>query len=79
MIIQETLSCGLQLSITRSCHALEVSRNGYFKQQNQPGAISLGISGNKDLRDQIQEIALEFSWLWIPKDNNPTPEPRIYG
>ena len=60
MIIQETLSGGLQLSITQSCHALEVSRSGYFKWRNQPGAILFENSENADLRDQIQEIALEF-------------------
>ena len=60
MIIQETLSCGLQLSITQSCYALEVSRSGYFKWQKQPEAIPFENSENKDLKDQIQEIALEF-------------------
>jgi putative transposase len=60
MIIQETLSDGLQLSITQSCHALEVSRSGYFKWRNQPGTIPFANSENKDLRDEIQEIALEF-------------------
>jgi transposase InsO family protein len=60
MIIQETLSHGLQLSITQSCHALEVSRSGYFKWRNQPGAIPFENSENEDLKDQIQEIALEF-------------------
>ena len=60
MIIQETLSGGLQLSITQSCHALEVSRSGYFKWRNQPGAILFENSENAGLIDQIQEIALEF-------------------
>ncbi len=60
MIIQETLSNGLQLSITQSCHALEVSRSGYFKWRNQPGATPFENSENEDLKDQIQEIALEF-------------------
>jgi len=60
MIIQETLSCGLQLSITQSCYALEVSRSGYFKWRKQPGAIPFENSENEDLKDQIQKIALEF-------------------
>ena len=60
MIIQETLSCGLQLSITQSCHALDVSRSGYFKWRKQPGTIPFENSENDALRGQIQEIALEF-------------------
>jgi transposase InsO family protein len=60
MIIRETLSDGLQLSITQSCHALEVSRSEFFKWRKQPGAIPFANSENNDLRDQIQEIALEF-------------------
>jgi len=61
MIVRETLSHGLQLSITQSCHALEVSRSGYFKWRKQPGTIPFANSENEDLRDHIQEIALEFS------------------
>ena len=60
MIIQETLSDGLQLSITQSCQALEVSRSDYFKWRMQSGTIPSANSENKDLRDQIQEAALEF-------------------
>jgi len=60
MIIQETISDGLQLSIAQSCHALEVSRSGYFKWLKQPGTILFANSENEDLRDEIQEIALEF-------------------
>ena len=60
MIIQETLSHGLQLSITQSCHALEASRSGYSKWQKQLGAIRFANSENEGLKDQIQEIALEF-------------------
>jgi hypothetical protein len=60
MIIQEALSHGLQLSITQSCHALEVSRSGYLKWRNQPGTTPFANSENEDLMDQIQEIALEF-------------------
>jgi putative transposase len=60
MIIQENLSYGLQLSITQSCQALEVSSSGYFKWRMQSGTIPSANSENKNLRDQIQEIALEF-------------------
>ena len=31
MIVQETHSSSLQLSISQSCHALKVSRSGYCK------------------------------------------------
>lgn len=57
MIIQDNHSDGLQLSITQSCHALEVSRSGYYKWLNQPQPVP---SADVDLRDQIQEIVLEF-------------------
>ncbi len=57
MIIQDNLSDGLQLSITQSCQALEVSRSGYYKWLNQPQPVP---SAEMDLRDQIQEIVLEF-------------------
>lgn len=60
MIIRETLSDGLQLSITQSCHALEVSRSAYFKWRKQQEAIPFEDSEIEDLKDQIQEIALEF-------------------
>lgn len=60
MIIQENLFDGLQLSITQSCHALKVSRSGYFKWRKQLGAIPFTNYENEDTRDQIQEIALEF-------------------
>jgi putative transposase len=57
MIIQDNLSDGLQRSITQSCQALEVSRSGYYKWLNQPQPVP---SAEIDLRDQIQEIVLEF-------------------
>ena len=60
MIIQEILSDDLQLSITQSCNALKVSRSGYFKWRKQPEAIRFTNSENEDIRDQIQEISLEF-------------------
>ncbi len=57
MTIQEIHSDGLSLSISQSCHALEVSRSGYYKWRVQPERIP---SANMDLKNQIQEIALEF-------------------
>ena len=57
MIIQESHSYGLQLSLTRSCQALEVSRSGYYKWMSQSRPVH---PVEIDLRDQIQEIALEF-------------------
>ena len=60
MIIQETLSDGLQFSISQSCWALRVSRSGYCKWLKQREASSSNDSENMALRNQIQEIALEF-------------------
>lgn len=57
MMIRESCSDGLQPSITKSCQALEVSRSGYYKWMNQSSPVP---SAEIDLRDQIQEIALEF-------------------
>ncbi len=60
MIIQDALSNSFQLSIFQSCQALEVSRSGYCKWRKERGAIPSGNSENVNLRDEIQEIALEF-------------------
>jgi hypothetical protein len=57
MTIREILSDGLSLSISQSCQALEVSRSGYYKWRVQPERVP---SANMDLKNQIQEIALEF-------------------
>jgi len=57
MIIQDAWSSGLELSISGSCLALEVSRSGYSKWRNQPLSVPYE---DMDLRNQIQEIALEF-------------------
>ncbi len=57
MIIQDNLSDGLQLSIAKSCQALDVSCSGYYKWLNQPQPVPFD---EVDLRDQIQDIALEF-------------------
>ena len=46
MTIQEILSDGLSLSISQSCHALEVSRSGYYKWRVQPERVP---SANMDL------------------------------
>jgi len=60
MTIRESLSGGLQLSISQSCRALEVSRSGYCKWLKQPETAPSADSENKNLIDQIQQIALEF-------------------
>lgn len=57
MIIQDNLSDGLHLSIAQSCQALDVSRSGYYKWLNRPQSVPCA---EMDLRDQIQEIVLEF-------------------
>ncbi len=58
MTIHDVLSDGFALSISQSCQALEVSRSGYYKWRIQPEMVP---SVNMDLRNQIQEIALEFT------------------
>ena len=60
MIIQDALSNSFQLSISQSCQALEVSRSGYCKWRKEREAIPSGNSEDVHLRDEIQEIALEF-------------------
>lgn len=57
MTIHDVLSDGFQLSISQSCQALEVSRSGYYKWRIQPEMVAYA---NMDLKNQIQEIALEF-------------------
>jgi putative transposase len=57
MIIQDALSSDLQLSISQSCRSLEVSRSGYSDWLKRPESIPYE---EIDLRNQIQEIALEF-------------------
>lgn len=57
MIIQDALSSDLQLSISESCRSLEVSRSGYSYWLKRPESIPYG---DIDLKDQIQEISLEF-------------------
>jgi putative transposase len=58
MTIHDVLSDGFALSISESCLALEVSRSGYYKWRMQSEMVP---SVNMDLRNQIQEIALEFT------------------
>jgi putative transposase len=60
MIIQDTLSEIPQLSVSQSCRALKVSRSGYCKWRKQPETVPSENSEDMDLRNQIQEIALEF-------------------
>jgi len=57
MTIHDVLSDGLALSISQSCEALEVSRSGYYRWRTQP---EIDSSTNMDLRNQIQEIALDL-------------------
>ena len=59
MTIQENLSDGLSISISQSCQALEVSRSGYYKWRTQP-EIAPTDSEDMDLKNQFQEVALEF-------------------
>lgn len=58
MTIQDAQSGGLQLPISQSCQSLEVSRSGYYKWRVQPKRVPYV---NMDLKNQIQEIALEFT------------------
>jgi len=60
MTIHEVLSDGFALSIFQSCRALEVSRSGYYKWRIQP-EIAPTDSEDLDLKNQIQEIAMEFT------------------
>jgi len=60
MTIHEILSDGFALSISQSCRALEVSRSGYYKWQIQP-EIAYADSKDLDLKNQIHEIAMEFT------------------
>ncbi len=60
MTIHEVLSDGFALSISQSCQALEVSRSGYYKWRIQP-EIAPTDSEDLDLKNQIQEIAMEFT------------------
>ena len=58
MTIQDAQSDGLQLPISQSCQSLEVSRSGYYKWRVQPKMVPYV---NMDLKNQIQDIALEFT------------------
>ena len=60
MTIRDALSDCLHLPIFQSCQSLEVSRSGYYKWQKRPELSSSANSEYMDLKDQIQEIALEF-------------------
>ena len=57
MIIEDALSSDLQLSISQSCRSLGVSRSGYSYWLKRPEWVPYE---DLDLRNQIQEIALEF-------------------
>jgi putative transposase len=60
MTIRDVLSDDLQLSISQSCQALEVSRSGYYKWRKQSEIAHSVNRQYMDLKNQIQEIALEF-------------------
>ena len=60
MTIHAVLSDGLALSISQSCQALEVSRNGYYKWRIQP-EIAPADSEDLDLKNRIRQIAMEFA------------------
>jgi hypothetical protein len=60
MIVQDALSSNLQLSISRSCSALEISRSGYCKWRKEKDAFASESSENVVLRGEIQGIAMEF-------------------
>ena len=62
MIIQEAQSDGLQLPISHSCLALDVSRSGYYEWSKRSEKIPAENSESSDLINQIQEIALEFPY-----------------
>jgi putative transposase len=60
MIIRDSLSGGIQLPISEACLTLDVSRYGYYKWLKRSEVIPSENSEYMDLKDQIQEIALEF-------------------
>ena len=62
MIIQDILSEGIQLSASRSCQTLEVSRNGYCNWLKQPEIVRSESreKENMHLKGLLQEIAMEF-------------------
>ncbi len=62
MIIHDSLTDSLQLSISRSCLALEASRSGYYDWQKSSETIPAGGSEYSDLNNQIQMIALKYPY-----------------
>jgi len=54
MTIQGIFSDGLSLSISQSCHALEVIRSGYYKWRVQPERVP---SANMDPRGKVGIIS----------------------
>ena len=62
MIVHESPPDRLQLPISRSCLALEVSRSGYYEWLKRYEKIHADDSESPDLNNQIQEIALEFPY-----------------
>jgi putative transposase len=76
MTIREILSDCLSLSISQSCQALEVSRSGYYKWQVQPERVP---AANMDLKNQIQEISLEFPGYGYKKRFKPITTDSSHG
>ena len=56
MIIQEAHSSSLQLSISQSCQALDVSRSGYCKWRIEQNSDTFENTENTFLRDEIFKI-----------------------
>jgi len=70
MTILDAQSGGLQLPISQSCQSLDVSRSGYYKWRVQPKRVQYV---DVDLKNQIQEIALEFTGYRLQEDDCRTP------
>jgi len=79
MTIRESLSDGIQLPISESCLALEVSRSGYYKWLNRSELVPSDNSEYMDLKDQIQKIATGFTRYGYRRINSRTPEPWLHG
>ena len=79
MTIRESLSDGIQLPISQSCLALEVSRGGYYKWLKRSELVPSDNSEYMDLKEQIQKIATEFPGYGYRRINSRTPEPWLHG
>lgn len=77
MIIQEAHSSCLQLSISQSCQALDVSRSGYCKWRIEQNSDTSENTENALLRDEIQDIALEFPGYGYRRITGRAPASRL--